>query len=191
MHILPATVRDRLGFAFFLFAGWVSLIGAWQHPTLLALFSGLHNMVLAFLYAIRKPETAYDRTGLWLGLIAAFLPMPFVAEEIPTFLTILGLCGYALIFWSLTALGQSFGIAPADRGLVINGPYSLVRHPLYLGELILRGALLLGTAPLDGAVALIILLMVQVLRIVREEKVIAGYSDYASHVRWRLIPFIF
>ena len=34
------------------------------------------------------------------------------------------------------ALGRSFGVAPANRGIVVRGPYSFVRHPIYTGYLI-------------------------------------------------------
>jgi len=188
---LNTVFRDRLGLVFFIFAGLVSFINAWAHPTLVAWLLVLHNLVLIVIYTNRKQETAYERTGLWLGLIAAFLPMPFMPDRLSVGLTILALFGYALIFWSLLILGPRFGIAPADRGLVTRGPYHLVRHPMYLGELVFRGALLLNASPFEGAVALIVLLMVQILRIVREEKIINGYPDYASQVRWMLIPFIF
>ena len=34
------------------------------------------------------------------------------------------------------ALGRSFGLAPANRGVVVRGPYTLVRHPIYTGYLV-------------------------------------------------------
>lgn len=184
-------MRNRLGLAFFLFAWLASTLAALEHPSLLAWLSALHNLVLALIYARRKSEKAYDRTGLWLGLMAAFLPMPFTSEAVAVQFMVVGLAGYALVFWSLLTLGSRFGIAPADRGLVTTGPYRLVRHPMYLGELVLRGALILATAPLEGLLPFLILVFIQVLRIQREEKVLTGYPDYASQVRWRLIPFIF
>ena len=36
---------------------------------------------------------------------------------------------------SVAFLGRCFGVLPDVRGLVMRGPYRLVRHPLYLGEL--------------------------------------------------------
>jgi len=184
-------MRKRLGLVFFLFAFLVSALAALEHPSLLAWFSALHNLVLAWIYARRKPETAYDRTGLWLGLMAAFLPMPLTPETVAVQFMLAGLAGYGLVFWSLLTLGSRFGIAPADRGLVTTGPYRLLRHPMYLGELILRGALILATAPAEGLLPFLILVLIQIVRIQREEKVLTGYPDYASQVRWRLIPFIF
>lgn len=184
-------MRKHLGLGFFLFAFIAASLVALQHPTWLAWLSALHNLLLALIYARRKPETAYDRTGLWLGLMAAFLPMPFTPDAVAAPFLAVGLAGYGLVFWSLITLGPRFGIAPADRGLVTNGPYRLVRHPMYLGELVLRGALILATAPLEGVLPFLILTFIQILRIQREEKVIAGYPDYASQVRWRLLPFMY
>jgi len=64
-----------------------------------------------------------------------------------------------------------------------------VRHPMYLGELLLRGVLTIAN-PAQGLVPLAILILLQVLRILREEKIIAGYDAYKRLVRWRLIPFV-
>lgn len=184
-------MRDRLGLAFFLGAFLLSAFIALEHPILLAWLASLHNLVLAWFYARRTPETAYDRTGLWLGLMAAFLPVPFTPDKTTLPFQAVGVAGYGLVFWSLLALGPRFGIAPADRGLVTGGPYKLLRHPMYLGELILRGALVLANAPMEGLPPFLILVFLQVLRLLREEKVIAGYSGYANQVRWRLLPWIF
>lgn len=45
----------------------------------------------------------------------------------------------ASIAWQFTAkvtLGRSFGLLPAQRGLVMKGPYRFIRHPIYFGYLI-------------------------------------------------------
>jgi len=186
-------VRDRLGFAFFLCAGLLAGLAAWEHATLLAWLAALHNLLLAALYARRKVEVAYDRTGLWLGLIAAFLPMPRFPETLTPAMTTLGLAGYILILWSLLTLGKRFGIAPADRGLVTGGPYHLVRHPMYLGELLLRLALLASVEAslVEKVILLAVMAGIQVARILREERVISGYPKYSRQVRWRLLPGVF
>jgi protein-S-isoprenylcysteine O-methyltransferase Ste14 len=183
-------MKDRLGLAFFTFAAIVSILAATERPSLLAWLAAFHNAVLATIYSHRKPTRKYDRQGLWLGLLAALLPLatPYpVSMSLP--LIILGVLGYGLILWSLLTLGSRFGIAPADRGLVMNGPYRLVRHPMYLGELILRAALVATSPqPLIASGLLVILAAIQILRARREENIITGYAAYACQVHFRLIP---
>ena len=84
----------------------------------------------------------------------------------------------------------------AERGhrVVSDGPYAIVRHPMYTGALLffIATSLLLGswwglaTAPAIG-----LLLGV---RAVLEERTLAraleGYADYAKRVRYRLVPFV-
>ncbi len=183
-------MRDRIGLAFFTFAAMVSFLAAWEHPALLAWLAGVHNAVLAAIYIRRKPPVKYDRLGLWLGLLAAVLPMTIISSiEMSLPLVITGILGYFLVFWSLISLGNRFGIAPADRGLVVCGPYRIVRHPMYLGELVLRAALVAASTQVLPAAGLIIALaVIQILRAVREEQIITGYDAYASQVPYHLVP---
>jgi protein-S-isoprenylcysteine O-methyltransferase Ste14 len=96
-------------------------------------------------------------------------------------------------FASVLTLGRQFGIRPALRGLVTNGPYKLVRHPLYLSYIASDigynlqewnfGTLLLVLA---GWFAL-------VWRIRAEERVLsqaAEWPNYEIRVRYRLVPGI-
>lgn len=191
MRMLPSIWRNRLGFAFFSVAGVLSIVSDWQDLHPLTMLASLHNLMLACLYLNRRSETAYDRTGLWLGLLSAFLPIPFIPKNLSLAMLVSGLAGYLLIFWSLISLGESFGVAPADRGLKTSGPYRFIRHPMYLGELVLRGSFLLSNDLLQGSLTLVLLLAIQVLRMRREEKLIADYPRYARLVPWRLIPFFY
>ncbi len=183
-------MKDRIGLAFFTFAAVVSALAAWEQPALLAWLAAGHNAFLAILYARRKSPVKYDPPGLGLGLLAAILPLATAYPvEMPLAVMITGILGYALIFWSLLSLGDRFGIAPADRGLVVRGPYRWVRHPMYLGELLLRAALVAAsTETLLAACLLITLALIQILRALREERIISGYSAYACQVPYRLVP---
>jgi protein-S-isoprenylcysteine O-methyltransferase Ste14 len=189
--MLRDTLRDRFGFAFFAFAAIVAGVAAWQSPSILVWLYAFHNLLLAWFYARREPAKRYDRVGLWLGMIAALLPTTVHSGTSPWYLLLPGLAGYGLILWSLATLGKRFGIAPADRGLTSRGPYRLIRHPMYLGELVFRAALLFSSNNLALDLVLFALLItIQCLRILREEQWISGYPCYAHLVRWRLAPGI-
>lgn len=184
-------VRDLAGFSFFLFAAVVGAQAALETFSRLAWLYVLHNGLLAFFYLRRRPAKSYDRSGLWLGMIAAFLPNLCVPTWAPWFLIIPALVAYGLILWSLVTLGPRFGIAPADRGLTCRGPYRYLRHPMYLGELVFRGVLVMSSPNLRMALLLAVLLaVIQCWRILREERAIEGYSCYTKVVRWRLVPGI-
>lgn len=185
-------MNDRLGLAFFAFAAMVATRLAWDHSTLLAWLAAAHNGLLVVIYARRRIASAYDTKGLLLGLGAAFLPMALPYSQVVSWQSgAVAILGYFLMLWSLVTLGDRFGIAPADRGLVTGGPYRLVRHPMYLGELLIRGALVLNAPqPALASLALAALIFLQVARLLHEERIIAGYSLYSGQVRFRLIPGI-
>ena len=63
-----------------------------------------------------------------------FRPVGSVIGEVPA-LTMMAV-GEAFAVYSMTYLGRSFSIFTEVRRLVTTGPYRLVRHPLYAGELV-------------------------------------------------------
>ena len=100
--------------------------------------------------------------------------------------------------WQFSAkltIGRSFGVLPALRGVVTRGPYRVVRHPIYFGYLINHAGFLLVNFSWRNAAVLGLLYLAQVVRILREEAVLAASSDeyrsYQQRVRWRLLPFVF
>jgi protein-S-isoprenylcysteine O-methyltransferase Ste14 len=88
-------------------------------------------------------------------------------------------------------LGRCFGVLPAARGLVTRGPYSVVRHPVYLGEIGACVGLAIAAPTPRNAVLLLALLSGQALRIRLEERALRDafpeYERYAQRVP-RLLP---
>jgi protein-S-isoprenylcysteine O-methyltransferase Ste14 len=91
---------------------------------------------------------------------------------------------------ALVSLGRSFGIAPADRGLVRSGLYHYVRHPLYATELLFNAGYLIANLSWRNLIAFVLFAVIQGVRLSREERIISGYAPYASRVRWRLVPLV-
>lgn len=109
------------------------------------------------------------------------------------------LAGLLLRIWAARVLGAFYTRTlrtTTDQHLITQGPYHLIRHPGYLGMLLLwSGA---GCATSNWITALIIIIpMVGAYwyRVRAEETMLAAtlpqeYQSYASHT-WRLIPFLY
>lgn len=103
-------------------------------------------------------------------------------------------CGMIWAIYSLGYLGNRFSIVPEVRGLVMTGPYRLVRHPIYLGEITAGLGLVLPTILTVHLAIFAIFLGAQLLRTYYEERVLRRvfpeYDAYSRKTR-RLIPFVF
>lgn len=145
----------------------------------------------AFLFLTRRSETAVApparKLTAWLAGVLPFALQPVAGEN---GWLVLAFAGVVFSLWGLASLGRSFGIAPADRGLVNKGAYRLVRHPMYAGELLSYLAVVLSNPTLWNGLLLIVIVLVFILRIGWEEQILGGYADYCQRVRWRLLPLI-
>ena len=155
------------------------------------------NAVVGVLFLCRRPAARLAPVGecaICVGSVVSSVVALSVApapEHWPLAAELLfaGAGGGAVL--SLVALGSSFGVLPALRGIVQRGPYRLVRHPVYLAELTMVLACGLAARRLLALwpVALVVVLVVARIRI--EERLLAqsqGSDAYQLKVRWRLIP---
>jgi protein-S-isoprenylcysteine O-methyltransferase Ste14 len=96
---------------------------------------------------------------------------------------------YAKVF-----LGRSFGIVAADRGIVVMGPYRIVRHPIYLGYFVTHIGFLLANWSARNIALYISIYFFKISRILAEERILREDESYRAdcqRVRYRVIPFIF
>lgn len=107
--------------------------------------------------------------------------------------------GYAFASWALAENRWFSGVVriQTDRGHAVCdcGPYRIVRHPGYSGNILPLPGIALALSStwtfIPAAVALVIIVIRTVLedRTLREE--LPGYQDYARRVRYRLFPGIY
>lgn len=131
---------------------------------------------------------------------AAFFPpeWPHGAQRILSAVgLVLAVTGGAIAVWASRLLGRGFTPYPrplASGELIDRGPYRIVRHPVYSAGLLFFS----GYSLHAGVLALVgtgVLGVVWALKARVEEGFLreryAGYGDYASRVRFRLIPGVY
>jgi len=102
--------------------------------------------------------------------------------------------GLAIVIAGKITLGRSFGLMPANRGVVSSGVYRIVRHPIYMGYLVTHIAYLAAMPSGWNVVALIVADIALLARAVCEERTLAkdpSYRTYQQVVRWRVCPGLF
>jgi protein-S-isoprenylcysteine O-methyltransferase Ste14 len=184
-----------------------AIVRAGEHPggraALLAGYHVLRTMiVLAFtVFTIDRAEPhRRARSPLAIGACAVAMGCVFTFSAPARSSAALVLAGDTLAtfscLWllaSVLALGRCFGVLPEARGLVTRGPYRLVRHPVYLGEIGACVGLVVAAPTLANALILVVLCAAQWTRMLLEERALSaafsGYAEYASRTP-RVLPRI-
>jgi protein-S-isoprenylcysteine O-methyltransferase Ste14 len=157
--------------------------------------------LVVVLTVVRRRARLVDRSfaaALTTTLSVALPPMQRASDGaglLPDEVTVMvSAIGLALVIVGKMTLGRSFGVAPANRGVVVRGPYGFVRHPIYTGYLIIHTAFLVAN-PSPWNIAMIVIADVAlVFRALMEERVLSSdetYQGYCQRVGWHLVPGVF
>jgi protein-S-isoprenylcysteine O-methyltransferase Ste14 len=174
-----------------------------RHPGLMA---ERQNMEKA------RSAKAWDKVLAPLMALSLSFPLVIVAgldhrfgwsPLFPSGLIVLGFLllslGYAFAAWALieNRFFSSVMRIQLDRGHVVcdSGPYRIVRHPGYAGNLLALPGIVLALSSMWTVVPAAVALIITVIRTALEDQALQdelpGYRDYARRVRYRLIPGIY
>ncbi len=143
---------------------------------------------------------AYFVCGTALVLTSLFDKVK--SAVLPTWVGLIGvliaLLGFGLRIWSMSALGKFYTRTlkvTESQSIVRDGPYHVIRHPGYLGSILIWAGVAASTQ--NWIVLLIVLFSmfgVYVYRIQTEETMLletnTDYAEYRKHT-WRLIPLVY
>lgn len=146
----------------------------------------------------RKPATKVDLSFFsWLftfaGIALPMLLLPGGANE-SLIGYIVQISGIAISIIGLVSLNRSFGLVAAHRGIVSNGLYRFVRHPLYFSYEISVVGFIINNFNFWNIFLFCVHICCQLKRIEYEESLLSEddiYRLYATKTRWRLIPFLY
>jgi protein-S-isoprenylcysteine O-methyltransferase Ste14 len=154
----------------------------------------------------------WDKVLAPLMAVSIGYPMVLVAgldhrfnwsSEFPLWLNVSGFMliflGYAFAAWALVENRFFYSVVciERDRGHVVcdSGPYGLVRHPAYAGNILGLFGIVLALGSVWAIIPATVASIIAVIRTALEDQTLQaelpGYPDYAQRVRYRLIPAIY
>ena len=160
----------------------------------------LQLMLLVLTMLIRRPPVRVTTRPLYwvvafVGSYYGFLTVSILTEGValaPSLLTDgLSLLSIALDGYARITLGRNIGFVPAERRLVMAGPYRVVRHPIYSALFLAEICVIMETFSWVNLVLSVVFVGLFVIKTLMEEHFLAEnplYRDYMTRVRRRWIP---
>lgn len=158
----------------------------------------------------KKDVKSWDKTFMSLYsiflLVILILPgldaIRFQWSRVPSIAKVLAFIGYlpgfGIVFWAMSenAFLSDVVRIQEDRGHTVctTGPYKFVRHPMYVGVILIMICFPFSLGSLYTLIPAAIIIILFFFRTALEDKTLReelpGYIEYAQKVRYRLIPGI-
>ncbi|HKP40444.1 isoprenylcysteine carboxylmethyltransferase family protein [Mycobacterium sp.] len=158
----------------------------------------MHSGPIAETRTVQKVATVGITASVVAVLVVCALDHRFGWSNVPTGLVIVGevLVAVGLGMTMVVVNQNNYAAATitveAQQPVISTGLYGVVRHPMYVGALIMMVGMPLALDSYWGLVAIVPGVAVLALRIDDEEKMLRqeldGYSEYTQKVRYRLVP---
>jgi protein-S-isoprenylcysteine O-methyltransferase len=135
-------------------------------------------------YPISRMTRLFRRAmvAIWIAVLADIPYALYVARVGPVPLAralaalAVGIAALGLLAWSLAALGENFAACYEPRlpaAIVRHGPYRVLRHPIYLSNLLLLGAALVAVFNWPLLAATLVLALFYARSIAEEDRALA------------------
>ncbi len=136
----------------------------------------------------------------FIGFIIPGLDYRYHWSNVPVLIVIAAnaivFSGYLLVFFVLRENSYASRIIEVEKGqkVITTGPYAIVRHPMYLGVLLMYLFTPLALGSYWAIIFFLPLVPLIVFRLLNEEEVmlreLPSYEEYCKKTRYHLIPFI-
>lgn len=135
------------------------------------------------------------------GLLIAIFGLPHgdvwtVTEHVGNLAVLLLMAGLAITLFGIVSLGNSLTATPVPKAtaeLRTTGMYSIVRHPIYLGLILIGLGLTVPAGSLLTVIAFVLFIVLLSYKARFEERLLMKkfptYKSYAARVG-RIIPFV-
>lgn len=206
----------------FLCSGDIGWLQAWLYSVLI-LIAGIGGRILAEkrhpgLTAERQSIEIIQNAKAWDKVLAPLMavsigyPMVLVAgldhrfdwsPEFPLWIITIGFVlisiGYAFAVWALVENRFFYSVVcvASEQGHTVcdSGPYRIVRHPGYAGNILGLFGIVLALGSVWALVPAMVASIIAIIRTALEDQTLQaelpGYAGYARRVRYRLIPALY
>lgn len=212
VYVVPIILMIFMWIILFLPAGTTKFWEAW------IFWSGfsLITLFITVYFAKKNPELLSRRTKVkgketskkapaflklyYLGFILPGIDFRLNWSNVPVWLVILSnilvFGSYIFIFFVFreNAYASTVIQVENEQHVITTGPYSIIRHPMYLGMVIMSLFLPLALGSYFSLIPMLFIIPITIFRIKNEEEILlrdfSGYKEYCLKIPYRLIPLI-
>ena len=212
----------QVGVFFIIFAVFIFLpagtLNFWQGWVFFAVFC-ISTLLITMYFLVKDPaligrriKSGEKRTDqkifqsisgfvFFVGLLAIpGIDYRFSWSNVPDVIVVLSdifvLLGFTIVFLVFNTNSYTSATIEVSEGqkVISTGVYSIVRHPMYLGAVLILIFMPLALDSLWALIPALFICIFVVLRLLDEEKLLLteldGYKEYCEKTRYHLIPFI-